>query len=154
HDHPRPARAAGPDRWGRAGEARAALNSPRSNFSFTLPWRIEPIFKEPETMARWTIGLVGMFILLAAAGCSDSETAAQDRKKPRDEFAADQAREPAKMIAFDGKQAMSYLEEICKIGPRISGSAGMKKQQELLKEHFEKRGGKVAWQKFTAKQFS
>jgi hypothetical protein len=55
-------------------------------------------------------------------------------------------------VAFDAKRAMGYLDDICKIGPRISGTDGMKKQQELLKKHFEDRGGKVTFQKFTGKQ--
>ena len=49
---------------------------------------------------------------------------------------------------------MTYLKELCKIGTRISGSAGMKKQQELLKKHFEALGGKVEMQEFTAVQNS
>lgn len=73
--------------------------------------------------------------------------------RPRAEFAADRqaAVEP---VAFDGKRAMDYLEEICKIGPRISGSEGMRKQQELLEKHFKARGGKVSYQRFTATQRS
>ena len=49
---------------------------------------------------------------------------------------------------------MGYLADVCKIGPRISGTDGMKKQQELLQKHFEDLGGKVTWQKFTAQQKS
>lgn len=55
---------------------------------------------------------------------------------------------------FESKQALEYLEEICDIGPRISGSEGMQQQQELLKKHFEKHGGKVAWQRFKVQQTS
>lgn len=55
---------------------------------------------------------------------------------------------------FDADRAMDYLREICKIGPRISGSPGMKKQQEFLKKHFESLGGKVSLQSFTARQVS
>ena len=56
--------------------------------------------------------------------------------------------------AFDGKRAMGYLEAVCKIGPRISGTEGMKKQQDLIKKHFEDLGAKVTFQKFTASQNS
>jgi hypothetical protein len=49
---------------------------------------------------------------------------------------------------------MKYLRELCDIGPRISGSDGMRKQQERVKEHFEKLGAKVTFQKFEAKQRS
>ncbi len=55
---------------------------------------------------------------------------------------------------FDAGRSMTYLKDLCKIGTRISGSAGMKKQQELLKKHFEALGGKVEMQEFTAVQNS
>jgi hypothetical protein len=68
------------------------------------------------------------------------------------QFAAD--RDAIPRVPFDAKRAMRYLEDICKIGPRISGSAGMKKQQELLQKHFEEHGAKVELQRFPAKQRS
>src|SRR5262245_9044975 len=49
---------------------------------------------------------------------------------------------------------MKYLETVCKIGPRISGTEGMRKQQELIEKHFTDLGGKVSYQKFTARQRS
>ncbi len=55
---------------------------------------------------------------------------------------------------FDGDRAIGYLEDLCKIGPRISGSEGMRKQQALLRKHFESLGGKVTLQRFTARQKS
>jgi hypothetical protein len=60
----------------------------------------------------------------------------------------------AEPVAFDAKRAMGYLEDVCKLGPRMSGTASMTKQQELLEKHFTKLGDKVAWQKFTARQRS
>jgi glutaminyl-peptide cyclotransferase len=82
-------------------------------------------------------------------GQEQGEKSASDKKPARDQFAAD--RDDA---LFDASRAMGYLKDICKIGPRISGSDGMKKQQELLKKHFESLGGKVEMQKFTAQQRS
>jgi hypothetical protein len=73
----------------------------------------------------------------------------EGKEKKRDQFAA--ARDD---VVFDGTRAMGYLKDICKIGPRMSGTEGMKKQQELLKKHFEGLGGKVERQTFTAKQKS
>ncbi len=88
-------------------------------------------------------------------GCNNSETAAQDRKKPpRDEFAADQVKDHPPPAAFDAARAMKYLKQLCDLGPRISGSDGMHKQQELLKKHFEKLGAKVSDQRFQANQNS
>jgi hypothetical protein len=55
---------------------------------------------------------------------------------------------------FDAKRAMGYLNDVCKIGPRQSGTDGMKKQQELMEKHFAALGGKVTYQKFTARQRS
>jgi glutaminyl-peptide cyclotransferase len=60
--------------------------------------------------------------------------------------------EARKAGAFDGERAITYLTALCDIGPRISGSEGMTKQQELLQKHFEKLGAKVELQKFEGKQ--
>lgn len=49
---------------------------------------------------------------------------------------------------FDADRAFGYLKQICDIGPRISGTEGMEKQQVLLREHFEKLGAKVQTQEF------
>jgi hypothetical protein len=74
----------------------------------------------------------------------------------RDEFASDrapkQAEKPA--VAFDGKRAMKYLTQLCEIGPRVSGSEGMRKQRELVVKHFEEHGATVRLQEFPAKQRS
>jgi hypothetical protein len=69
---------------------------------------------------------------------------------PGSDFASDRvAADPA---PFDGKQAITYLKKICDIGPRISGTEGMAKQQELITKHFTDLGAKVELQKFTARQ--
>jgi hypothetical protein len=74
--------------------------------------------------------------------------------KPREAFAADRAPEAAKDVPVDAERALRYLEQICKLGPRISGTDGMKKQQELVQKHFEERGAKVRLQRFRARQQS
>lgn len=51
---------------------------------------------------------------------------------------------------LNGQRAYGYLEQICALGPRISGSDGMRRQQELVQSHFEKLGGKVSFQRFEA----
>ena len=50
-------------------------------------------------------------------------------------------------IPFDGNAAYTWVEKMCAIGPRVMGTAGMKKQQAMLKEHFESLGGKVEMQR-------
>ena len=58
------------------------------------------------------------------------------------------ANEPAQ---FSGTRAMEYLEAICELGPRPSGSEGMKKQRELLTRHFQKAGATVFRQAFRSR---
>jgi hypothetical protein len=82
----------------------------------------------------------------------DKPEAPVTQEPQRDQFAAD--RDSATPPTFDAKRAMGYLEAICKLGPRVSSSEGMKKQQAFIKEHFEKLGAKVARQEFQAKQLS
>ncbi len=58
-------------------------------------------------------------------------------------LAAAQAKNP-----LDPLRAFRYLEEICNLGSRMSGSPGMGKQQEIVRKHFEQLGGKVSLQPF------
>jgi hypothetical protein len=101
--------------------------------------------------------LVAGILVVVVLGCATALTLlgnAGPLAGEATEFAADREPVAVAMIPFDGKRAMGYLEAVCKLGPRISGSDGMKKQQEMLKAHFEKFGGKVELQKFPAKQYS
>ena len=52
---------------------------------------------------------------------------------------------------LDALRAYRYLEQICDLGPRYSGSPGMRAQQELLQKHFEQLGGRVTLQELTAR---
>ncbi len=54
-------------------------------------------------------------------------------------------------IPFDGARAYEYLKAICQIGPRVSGTEGMLRQQQLLTEHFTELGGQVTMQRFRAR---
>lgn len=54
-------------------------------------------------------------------------------------------------IPFNGAETYEYLKQICAIGPRPSGSAGMVVQQKLLSDHFKKLGGDVRMQEFRAR---
>jgi glutaminyl-peptide cyclotransferase len=54
-------------------------------------------------------------------------------------------------IPFNGERAYQYLKEICAIGPRVSATEGMRRQQAFLKAHFEKLGGRVTLQEFNAR---
>ena len=112
-------------------------------------------------MSRLAVGVVLLVgAALALGGFRVFDKPAQDGAPPaadrpaRDAFAQDRDPEAPAPVPFDARRALSYLEAICKIGPRISGTPGMKKQQELIQKHFEARGAKVAYQRFTAKQES
>src|SRR5262245_59241023 len=91
-----------------------------------------------------TTAILPVVWVLAQSGDGD--------RPPREPFAGDRvgadragAAEP---VQIDGKRTMKYLEAICAIGPRISGSPGMEKQQQLIKKHFENLGAKVTLQEF------
>jgi glutaminyl-peptide cyclotransferase len=73
-----------------------------------------------------------------------------DEPQGQGQFAA----ERATPVEIDGKRFMTYLEAVCAIGPRMSGTSGMKKQQELVAAHFDKLGLAVQKQTFKAKQES
>src|SRR5205807_9597862 len=69
-------------------------------------------------------------------------------KKPADDQFASDRPGAVKPAPFDAKRAMGYLEALCKIGPRMSGTDGMKQQQQMLEKHFTDLGGKVTYQRF------
>ena len=98
-------------------------------------------------------------LAFAAVGCQPDSSAQDDAKSPpKVGFAEDRVPKPgdpkteAKPNPVDGERAMKYLRQLCDLGPRVSGSEGMKKQRELLDKHFEGLGGKVARQEFAARQ--
>src|SRR6187455_123361 len=95
----------------------------------------------------WVVGVV--VVAAAAAGCFSQPAATSSRPEPEageqkgalptmTEFAtgADAKNEPAG-VKFDSDRALKYLKQLCDIGPRISASEGMKKQQELVEKHFK-----------------
>jgi glutaminyl-peptide cyclotransferase len=117
------------------------------------------IVGEGPDMSRFTGSLVVVVIGLVALGCvflfnPFSMHAQPPKKTPPTDFAADRTVAGGTPVPFEPKRAMSYLEKLCAIGPRISGTEGMTKQQELLTKHFEELGAKVELQKFTARQKS
>lgn len=102
---------------------------------------------------------VGWLFILPFLGLGSGDPADGQEKKPRTEFAQDRVppmlpKGDEKPAPFDGQRAMGYLRDICAIGPRMSGTQGMAKQQELIKKHFEGLGLKVDFQKFQARQTS
>src|SRR3954468_9120268 len=115
-----------------------------------------PALHTEEVMSHvmgWTVGAV-----LAAAGVgvpvwwvTSSHPARTEPEKPqlpvmdtpedppkKTEFATGGADDKVAEVKFDSDRALKYLKQLCDIGPRISGSEGMKKQQEVIEAHFKK----------------
>ncbi len=77
---------------------------------------------------RRGVALCAIFVV--AAGCAQSARAATP--------------------TLDAARAYGYLQKICRIGPRPSGSRGMSEQQTVLAEHFSRLGAQVSYQPFDA----
>ena len=58
--------------------------------------------------------------------------------------------ESGRTVTLDAKRAYSYLMKVCRIGPRVSGTPGMARQQNLIIDHFEKFDCRVRFQPFEA----
>src|SRR5436853_423553 len=118
------------------------------------PW-FSALMSREDDMARFLGGLMMGVIVVTGVGCSpvsNASTAAGN--EGGDEFASDRKPMRGDPLPFDNKRALGYLELICKIGPRMSGTKGMEQQQELLKKHFESLGAKVEMQRFNVRQNS
>ncbi len=50
----------------------------------------------------------------------------------------------------DPKRAYGYLNRVCRIGSRVSGSRGMAQQQQLIVAHFSRFGAEISYQSFDA----
>jgi glutaminyl-peptide cyclotransferase len=87
------------------------------------------------------IGVVLVVVAVGAVGLHERPSVAKDG-------AAATGVKPTNPL--NAQRAYGYLQEICAIGARPSGSAGMEKQQSLIKEFFEKAGAKVSFQRFRA----
>src|SRR5947209_12515186 len=108
-------------------------------------------------MIRWLIGvavvLAAGYLLMPFFGFNHGKSA-NGQEKPGTPFAIDRAPPEVAEAPFDGKRAMGYLQAICALGPRMSGTPGMARQRELLRQHFEKLDLKVVAQNFSARQAS
>ncbi len=95
--------------------------------------------------SRWFALLVPV---ICVAGLAAISLIGPRRETPKYEGDAAAAAPRYAAIPFDGKAAFTYLQDICKIGRRISGSDGMRQQQEMLEKHFTALGAKVERQTF------
>ncbi|NMC19419.1 MAG: M28 family peptidase, partial [Thermogutta sp.] len=96
-----------------------------------------------RTVMWWCGGVAGGAILLGAALISLQPRNGQ-AESPVSSYRLEQ-------IPFDGADAYENLKRLCEIGPRPSGSPGMKAQQELLLRHFAELGAEVELQQFAGR---
>jgi glutaminyl-peptide cyclotransferase len=101
----------------------------------------------------WIAVLPVLTVLMAfpARGALGEDAGVGGVAKPQAEVAPVGTAQTVAMNPLDAQRAYGYLQQICAFGSRMSGSPGMKKQQELLQAHFQKLGGKVSYQNFLAK---
>lgn len=124
------------------------LKGPRTLSSAKARYSPSIKARAPERAAPfpWSYVVLGGFCLvalLALALNNNSTTEALQRPATSKLKQSD--------IPFNGDRAYQYLKDICSIGPRVSGTEGMARQQAYLKSHFEKLGGRVALQAFNAR---
>ena len=93
--------------------------------------------------SRWLTG-----VLLAAIGLAIVAFAFWNNGSNAWSQRTAESRHKLDDIPINGERAYGYLKEICALGPRVSGTDGMQKQQAFLKEHFERLGGRVTLQEF------
>jgi hypothetical protein len=97
------------------------------------------------------VAVVSGWITVPAVGARTQLSQGQEEQE-RTPFASDRA--AVDPVVLDGNRALGYLKDICALGPRLSGTAAMQKQQELIRKHFETLGATVRMQQFSATQNS
>jgi glutaminyl-peptide cyclotransferase len=118
------------------------LSAAKARFSPSIPGRVPP----RAASVPWTYILLAAFCLLAILALALNNNGGSESEAEQRPSKLKQAN-----IPFGGDRAYQYLKEICAIGPRVSGTEGMARQQAYLKSHFEKLGGRVSLQEFPAR---
>jgi glutaminyl-peptide cyclotransferase len=106
------------------------------------------LMKKPAFLSALVLFMVAgaglvLFGLNGHAEDGDGDTAQVSAARPRR-----RSTPPATDNPVNGERAYGYLQQICDIGRRVSGTAGMTAQQKLLAAHFTELGAKVALQRF------
>ena len=95
---------------------------------------------------------IGSFLLVALVGTGVYfGVAANTNGQSRSNQTSNRNALTLDQIPFDGQAAFQWIERVCALGPRPSGSEAMKKQQQLLAQHFTQLGGKVEMQQFAVR---
>ncbi len=89
---------------------------------------------------------VWLAVTFSATGCANDPVGRAESEAP-----AEPVSTTGPVLAdFDADRAFGYLETICDLGPRISGTEAMFRQQELIARHFTNLGVEVRTQDFDA----
>lgn len=123
------------------------------------------IFNRVFTVRHLPVAVVGLLLLAKAVGLPgtnarseppDTADAPAESAAPAEPDAANASTTvtapstAANQNPLDAQRAYSYLQQICALGSRKSGSEGMTKQLRLLNGHFRQLGGTVSFQQFFA----
>lgn len=92
----------------------------------------------------WGVVLVGIAVIAVGFVWNPFATS-------RDPLQATLAARSVVPAEYDPVRAFGFLEQTCAIGPRVSGTAGMVRQQEMLTKFFEAEGAEVELQTFAAR---
>ena len=97
-----------------------------------------------ERRPRGLRSLAGIVVFLVLGHVTLIPTNAADTPQPGSFKPAanvqdgdDASAETSPRPEFDGEFAYEWLKKICNLGPRVSGSEGMKRQQEMLQQYFQ-----------------
>jgi hypothetical protein len=104
-----------------------------SSAKSTLPWKLVLVA---------LLGLLGALGWWSGVGRGSSVKATQVDPKQRRLFETWQ---------LNPDRAIGYLQSICALGTRVSGSSGMERQQKLLADFFRKAGAEISFQEFPAR---
>ena len=97
---------------------------------------------KPVLRMSWAVGILACVLVFTGILVWSRATSTTNRAD------AAQSRLTLEEIPFNGARAYQYLEQICALGRRPSGSDGMVAQQEILEKHFAELGGTVHRQSF------
>ncbi len=89
-------------------------------------------------MVAGFIGVIAIVVMMALnRGNEEQQPPAANVNGPED---------LSRFLPFDGEKAYQHLKDICDLGPRISGSPAMQKQQQMIEDHLTKHGATVVKQ--------
>ena len=105
------------------------------------------VFLPMSSAFMFLAGVVGCIALeLADSRIAYSQPPAAAQAGPLSSISAEHKEA---IRAFDAQLAFGHLKQICAIGPRVSTTEGMLKQQQYIRQHFEALNAEVTLQRFT-----